>query len=558
MVEKLSDRLTPPPPIKTSEGYSKPKNVVDSKFETGLDAADTALDHARVIPPQVTTEPDPASIADKPFAESETNDSVIESNEPVVQSIELLEPTQTNAYEINHASIAKSAPELSFPVFETSPVSIPTKPKLSAKSSSTFPTLKNRSAESKFQYIKTLIGVIAASVMSLIILYALWGGSSAKKNQIVKSPALVPFPRDKREITVGKKNADYQSIQHALVAVRDRYKPGLNSADQFVIKVAEGTYNERIQIDGHTREWPEGITLRGEGKVRLSAAGDEPVVRLANVSRFIFENIQVEANEKKVAVELADDLHESRFTKVLISGFSESGILCKGTQGLSFGNSQVALEKLQFEPASPQAIGIRLEEGANNDVNNIVIRACRFLGPIDAGIVIRGKVPYGIEISESIFNACNDGIRIEGNPTLKSIRIINNSFRGIKTGIRFLNLPNELSAELVFRRNLFVKTAVAEAAVQKGYEESKFRLMLSTNPPGIDANWSDRVKPTEPVGGEMMILFEQGGRTGVSDIALESTDPKNPNFLVPTPTSPQKEVAGAQGSERKWVGAIGP
>ena len=82
--------------------------------------------------------------------------------------------------------------------------------------------------------------------------------------------------------------------------------------------------------------------------------------------------------------------------------------------------------------------------------------------------------------------------------------------------------------------------------------------MLSTNPPGIDANWSDRVKPTEPVGGEMMILFEQGGRTGVSDIALESTDPKNPNFLVPTPTSPQKEVAGAQGSERKWVGAIGP
>ncbi len=561
VVEKLSDRLTPPPPNKTSDGYSnhsKPKNAVDSKFETGLDAADTALDHARAIPPQATTEPEPASAAVASSADGKSMKPVIESNEPVGQSTELSTPTQTNTFEISEASIAKSVPELAFPVFETSPVSKPAKPRLSAKSSSTFPSLKNRSAESKVRYIKSLIGIIAASVISLVMLYALWGASSVGKKQGVKSPALAPFPREKREITVGKNNADYQSIQHALVAVRDRYRPGLNSTDQFVIKVAEGTYNERIQIDGHTREWPEGITLRGEGIVRLSAAGDAPVVRLANVSRFIFQNIQIEANEKKVAVELADDLHETRLTQFLVSGFSDAGVLCKGTQGLSFGNSQVTLEKLRFEPASPQAVGIRLEEGSNNDVNNIVIRACRFVDPIDSGIVIHGKVPYGIEISESVFNACNDGIRIEGNPTLKSIRVVNNSFRDIKAGIRFLNLPNELSAELVFRRNLFVKTAVAEAIVQTDYKESKFRSMLSTNPPGIEANWSDRVKPTEPVGGELAILFELGGRRGVSDFAFESTDPKNPNFLVPTSTSPQKDVAEAQGSDKKWVGAIGP
>ncbi len=571
VVDALSDRTTPTPAVRSSNGYSnsdsnheKPQKVVDFKFETGFDAADTALDHARVIPPPASTEPECEPIEEKPSVESKTIDAVSTSRDSVSQSMELPEPKPANMLENSVVSKESDAPELNFPVFETSPVSIPTKPrprtsaKVTAKSSSVSLSQKNRSAQSKIRSFKSLAGIIAASAFALMLLYAFSGGGASKKNERVKSTAVLPFPKDKREITVGKKNADYQSIQQALVAVRDRYRPGLNSTDQFLIKIAEGVYNERIQIDGHAKEWPEGITLRGEGKVRLTASGDEPVVRLANISRLIVENIQVDAEKKKVAIELAEDLHESRLTQFLISGFSDSGIVCKGTQGLSFGNSQLNLEKLRFEPALPQAVGIRLEEGASNDVNNIVIRACRFLEPIDSGIVIHGKLPYGIEISESVFNACHDGIRIEGNPTLKSIRVINNSFRDIKTGIRFVNLPNELSAELVFRRNLFVKAAVAEAFVQNGYDETKFRSMLSTAPPGIEANWSDRALPIEQVGGEIKILFENGGRPGVSDFAFESTDPQSPDFLVPTSTSPQKDVPGAQGSEKKWLGAIGP
>ena len=578
VMDTLSERLTPSPVIISPSAQkslvshnAKPQDVATSKFAPGLDAADTALDHSHAILPQTTAQPEPggaadihSDIIDTNETGNETNETDTASIEPVSKPIELLsEPTPANRLEINESLNANDAPELNFPSFETSLIAIPTKPrpgvssKPTAKSSSPSPANKYRHAKSKIRPNKTLVGVIAA-IFSLMILYALWGGGSGSKTEGRKTSAFVPFPKDKREITVGKKPADYQSIQQALIAVRDRYRPGLNNADQMVIKVAEGSYNERIQVDGHRKEWPEGITLRGEGKVRLNASGDEPVVRLANVSRFIFENFQVEAEEKKVAIELADDLHESRLTQILISGFSQSGILCKGTQGLSFGNSQVTLEKLRFEPASPQAIGIRLEEGTNNDVNNIVIRACRFLDHIDSGVVIQGKLPYGIEVSESVFNACNDGIRIEGNPTLKSIRIINNSFRDTKVGIRFLKLPNELSAELFFRRNLFVKTAVAEAVIQKDYDESKFRSMLSTNPSGIESNWSDRIKPSVPIGGEMAILFEQGGRQGVSDFAFESSDPKSPGFLAPTATSPQKEVVGAQGSEKKWVGAIGP
>jgi eukaryotic-like serine/threonine-protein kinase len=565
VADTLSDRTTPLPATKTSDGisksisnYVKPKAVEDSRSETGLDAADTALYHARVVAPQTTTEPEPDITAIQSSAKSKTLDVVSTSQEPVGKSNQVSVPA--NSPEIGIAWTANNASELNFPVFETSPVSMPTRvrPRTSSQpTAKSSPRSISRFAQSKIRMIKSVLGIFAAGVLLLMIMSPFWGGSSGKKNEPAKSTPLLPFPKNKREITVGKVSAEYQSIQQALVAARDRYRPGLNSKDQLVIKVAEGTYNERIQIDGHTREWPEGITLRGEGKVHLSATGHEPVVQLANVSRFTIENIQVEANEKKVAIELTGDLHESRLTEIVISEFSDSGIVCKGTQGLSFGNSQVILEKLWFEPASPQAVGIRLEEGATNDVNNIVIRACRFLDPINSGIVIRGKIPYGIEISESVFNACHDGIRFEGNLTLKSIRVINNSFRDIKAGIRFLSLPNELSAELVFRRNLFVKTAVAETVVQRDYDESKFRSMLATSPPGIEANWSDRVRTAEPVGGEVQFLFEQGGRQGVSDLAFESTDPHSPGFLVPTETSPQKEVPGAQDSERKWVGAIG-
>ena len=568
--DSLSERLTPQPEIKgvvaqsnSAGNDTKSKEAADFRFPPGLDTADTALDHSRAIQVQTTTESATNNEADdRTSAISE----IIESGSELIQSVP--EPPPLSTPEIIETTLSNDSPEPAFPVFESSPVIVPNRkkskpsPKPSLKTSSPGQSQNKRSGDSKIRSVKALFGIIAASIFALMTLYGIWGGTYTKKMTPDKSTAAVPFPKDKREVTVGIKPADYQNIQQALIAVRDRYRPGLNSKDQMVIKITEGTYNERIQIDSHRDGrpdgFPDGVTIRGEGKVLLNPPGEEPVIQLANVTRFILEKVEVEARDKKVAIELAGDLHESRLSQISVSGFSDSGILCKGTQGLAFSKSQLILDRLRFESALPQAIGIRLEEGPENDVNNVVVRSCRFLGRFDSGVVIQGKSPYGIEVSESVFNACNDGIRIERGPTLKSIRIVNNSFRDTKAGIRFLNLPNELSAELIIRRNLFLKTAVAEAVVQTDYDESKFRSMLAIDPPGIEANWSDRAKPVVPANGEIGILFEQGGQQGVSDFAFESTDPKSPDFLAPTSKSRQKEVAGAQGSEKKWVGAIGP
>lgn len=400
------------------------------------------------------------------------------------------------------------------------------------------------------------IAVAVAMVTLLGSLYAfgIFTTPAGQKREVI----MTPFPNDKREVTVGRDKAEYASIRDALIAVRNRFRPNFGNSDRFVIRIAAGKYEERIRIDGKGKPWPEGIVLRGDGDVVVEATGDEPVMRLANISRFTIENIQIDAKDKPVAMELADDLHESKLSKITVRGFTGVGILCKGAQGLSFGNGQFLLEQLSFEPAGNQAVGIKLEEGVDNDANSIIIRNCRFLEPMAAGIVIQGREPYGIEVCESIFCRTSDGIRFDGQPKLKAIHIRNNSFRQTKAGIRFTKQPAEWTSDIVLRRNLFSSTEQAEAVVQDGYSESQFRAMVLSAPPGIGENWSDRTKPSTPVKGEITILFENGGRQGEQGFAFASTDPKSPKFLAPTEKSPQRDVASPQPAEKKWVGAIGP
>lgn len=441
-----------------------------------------------------------------------------------------------------HSSVENATSQVKLPKDAKNPTAIPR---------------QNSVARKKKIATAQVIGVAATLVFGILATYFFSGSSSANKGPDGKSAILTPFPAEKQEVTVGPRGAEYKSIREALIAVRNRYKPASHSSGTMTIKVAAGSYSERIRMDGRTQPWPEGIKLQGVGDVRLTSSGEEPVIRLANLSRFSMENIQIDATDKKVALELADDLHETHLCQLRITKYSDSGIVCKGAQGLSFANNQLLLEGIQFAPLNPQSSGIRLEAGQEHDVNNVIIRSCRFLVPMQAGIVFDDQAPYGIEISHCIFNETSDGIRFDGEPQLKLIRISNNTFRKTRSGIVFTKLPNERSSELVFRRNLFVETQTAEALVKLNYDEPRFRSMLAANPKGVQDNWSDRPKPPKPIDGELALLFENQGRQGEQGLSFASTDPADPKFLGPSEKSPQKEVPGAQGIDSKWVGAIG-
>ena len=416
-----------------------------------------------------------------------------------------------------------------------------------------------RPAVKKPQPPLMLILGLAVSALLGILGSLSWGRTNSQNSSAASKKSIQsPFPIDKSEVTVGGKSGEYENLRDALIAVRDRYRPVSQAGKTITIKIAAGTYTDRIRIDGRLQTWPEGIKVVGIGEVRLAPPGDDPVLRLANISRFSIENLSIDATDKKVAVEVADDLHESHLSQIVVKGFTEVGILGKGAQGLSFANSQLVMDQIKFEPGNSRASGIRLEGRSDHDANNIMIRHCRFLSPMASGIDILGRSPYGIEITHSIFNETAEGIRFEGEPQLKRIRIANNTFRKTKSGIVFFKLPHELSSEISVRRNLFVDTGIAEALIRSKYDDAKIRTFFSTNPPGAQDNWSDRPKPATSTEGELALLFENRGKRGEKNLGFVSTDPKDPKFLAPTEKSPQADVSGAQASDSKWIGAIGP
>jgi hypothetical protein len=68
---------------------------------------------------------------------------------------------------------------------------------------------------------------------------------------------------------------------------------------------------------------------------------------------------------------------------------------------------------------------------------------------------------------------------------------------------------------------------------------------------------SDRKATSGATTGEVPFLFENGGEAGKEDLIFHSTDPGDSNFLLPKTSSLVHDVPGAQGTEKKWVGAIG-
>lgn len=416
-----------------------------------------------------------------------------------------------------------------------------------------------------------LAGVGGGAVVLLALLAYLmgwFGGSASKPGSLANLP---PWSADKREVTVGPKG-EFPTIVDALRAVRRRYEPSGAPNDMMVIKIAAGTYAENLSIDGTTRrasrrdrkpakptepDWPQGIKLLADGEVILAPTQEVPAIRLRNISRFTIEGLTVQANGHPVAIDVSGDLTESRLRGLQIRGFSQTGVLCQGAQGISFGNSHFVLEKLHLEAAagSTAAVGIRLQRSADDgDCSHMLVRQCRLTGPLAAGIAISGTGPYNLTLTENVFSKTQDAIRLEGSGQWKDLLITNNTIFDARHGIVFSSMPADGTQGLNFRRNLFSKMSGAEGIVQTGFDAGRFGGMLGDK--GLEQNYSDRA-PAAPQAGEIG-LCDANGKRGETGFAFASTDPDNAKFLAPTDKSVQRQVPGQRDGEQPWIGAIGP
>ncbi|MBS0207265.1 MAG: protein kinase [Planctomycetes bacterium] len=470
------------------------------------------------------------------------------------------------------ADAGTTFPDFSAMSATTTPVLSKTAPTLKAPKSATRAPAQPKGSKLPLP-VPILAGIGGGGLVLLLLAcyaFGLFGGRSTGGQQ-GNSGASVAWTPDKREVTVGDQG-EFKTIIDALKAVRRHFEPNGEPNDQMVIKIAPGTYHENISIDGtihrvgkHKKtdktvdpDWPQGIKLLADGDVILEPDDDKPAIRLKNIQKFVVEGITV--NARSVGVELTGDMNDSRLSGMKVAGFTQVGIACIGARGISFGNSQLVLEKLTIEPAtgSTTAIGIRMQSGSEGDPSDTIVRNCRLMGPLSAGIAISGTGPYRITISETIFARAQEAIRFEGAVQWKDIAILNNTMYEGRHGIVFANMPSDGSNGLVFRRNLFVKLSGAEAVIQAGYNEARFATMLATDRPGWEFNFSDRPKPATPQTGEISPLCDTNGKRGDPGITFVSTDPANAKFLAPAENAVQRSVPGPRDGEKEWVGAVGP
>jgi serine/threonine-protein kinase len=407
------------------------------------------------------------------------------------------------------------------------------------------------------------VGVLGLAALVVFVVYPPPWFEPAKE---------VPIPKKLNEsirtaawatgkITVYGDSADYPSLQEALRDAPRMFRPKLvepkGKPDVLIITLREGTHTESVRVNGSQSPipWPEGIVIRGEGDVILKSSDDGPVIGIEEVTGLALENLTIDAGSNPIGMKFSGYLTDCRASNVRVRGFAEAGVVLSGVH--AFGGA-IRLEQVRCESTSSSAVGLRIEphvvDSLSDDSNNIVIRECRFQGPMAAGMTVQGKSPYAVEVRESLFVRTGVGVRFEGAGRWRDFAIANNTFFECGIGISFTAMPNDQSSGLSFRRNLFVKTKTAEAVVQAGYNEEKFRASLSDPTSGMDWNWSDRPDPKPPAPGEVN-LFANNGRRGEAGLAFASTDPDSPQFLAPTESSPQRSGGSPLPTEKGTVGA---
>lgn len=355
----------------------------------------------------------------------------------------------------------------------------------------------------------------------------------------------------KRAATVGG-GGDFATLGDALQTVKLHFKPKKRS-ETFTLKVAAGTYAERIVLDG--KSWPTNILIQGEGgPVVLEPSGAEPAIKLTGIEGIQISNVLVKAQGKPVGIELSGNLSRVRLQKFTVQGFSEAGIHFRGGSGLSFSEARCLVEEGQFESGA-NAVGIRCTPSDGTepvDSQNIVFQKLRFLGPLAAGITVTGKDPVNLEFRESIFSQVKVGVHLQGKTSWRDDQFVNNTFYQCPNPILVGEQPDLSSKGVSFRRNLFVDSG-PEVVIEKNYNEDQ---VLQTQMMGPTArNYSTRARPESAP--NQLPIFGDGGVHGRSELKFISTDPKQREFLAPAEGSPQREVGGQASDEKPYVGAIG-
>ncbi|MGC1274361.1 MAG: protein kinase [Planctomycetaceae bacterium] len=350
------------------------------------------------------------------------------------------------------------------------------------------------------------------------------------------------------DIVVGS-GGDFPTIGAALDYLK---KHAAEAGDEVqVIKVKGGqTYDEALALDNSDFTFPKRVRIVSDGPEQavLTASASGPILRLFNVEHLEIDGFRIDGGGRETAIEFGGYLSGVALRNLTIDGVTGTGLLGLGPAG-GLSNDRLRIENVTIRGADEKAVGVRLSAG-EAPTGHLVLKNIRLFGPMAVGV--RFEDPASdIELRESIFSEVGTGVEFGGNLRLRDVLLRNNTFFRNNRCIAFEAMPAEGSDGLAFRRNLFVETRTADAAVEQGYAYDGFSRMLSTQGgAAIEHNlttWGEKEEQT-------LNLFGSHGRRGVK-MQFVSTDPAQPGFLAPTGDT--AKVGGGPGVDA-YAGAVAP
>ncbi|QDU38155.1 Serine/threonine-protein kinase PknB [Maioricimonas rarisocia] len=418
------------------------------------------------------------------------------------------------------------------------------------------------------QYRKPLIAVGSAAVVVLIAL-GVWSAVSSPSDpdEGEEGTATTTVPAETGgaadpappknlgpEITVGPEG-DFRTIGAALDYVRNNFHPAAG-ADARTIRIASGTYAERIVIDnsGLGTLFPENVQIVAADPANppvLKPSGPEPVINV-QAEGITLDGLTIDAEGKDVAVKIGGYLVRTKLNNLSLRGFVQTGIEAAGARGLR--NARTELRQIRFEAGNPHAVGIRLtESNLPGPTAQILIEGCRFLGPLQSGLHFGDNVA-DVTIATSMFYNAQQAIRFAAGIDLQRVKIANNTFYGGHTAILFAGPPQQGSSGLGVFQNLFAATTGAEVTVEGTLPKGQSEALTSGSDGGRRYNWSDREagKDDDP-----LKIFAADGHRGGPAVDFQSLSPGDAGFLKPRLAELGKTVKQPV-DKRKFIGALPP
>jgi serine/threonine protein kinase len=222
---------------------------------------------------------------------------------------------------------------------------------------------------------------------------------------------------------------------------------------------------------------------------------------------------------------------------VLLEGFSRKGLVIANCVGDGRQNVEIRrLRTVAGEKAEASVVLDVNDKVTNNPVNtNLAFHECRFEGPCEAGILIKGAVADS-EVARCRFFRCEDGILVKKAAALRRVglQVFNNTFYEIKGGgIRFEVTPTA-DSRVGLANNLFARAGYT-VSVDPPEKGDLDKGLLNT----IFANPRNNARTDGTREGNVFPVHEVPGAT------LSSADPANPRFLLYDGNSPLAQ--GAEG-----------